>query len=118
VDPSALVVEDSGPVVGDPTLLRRALGNLIGNAFDHAGASPTVRVGLDDRGVYVADDGPGIDAAERDEVAEFGVSNDGGTGIGLAIVERVAAAHGWTLDLGESDAGGVRATLAGAEPMK
>ncbi|WP_200531079.1 PAS domain-containing sensor histidine kinase [Halorubrum sp. LN27] len=118
VDPAALVVEDPGPVGGDPTLLRRALGNLIGNAFDHAGASPTVRVGVDDRGVYVADDGPGIDADDLDEVAAFGVSHGGGTGIGLAIVKRVAAAHGWELDLGESDAGGFRATLVGAEPMK
>ena len=111
-----LVVEDAGPVAGDPTLLRRAVGNLIGNAFDHGGDEPTVRVGVDDRGVYVADDGPGLpdDEQARAELTDFGVSPDGGTGIGLAIVERVAAAHGWTLEIEESREGGFRATLVGA----
>ncbi|CDK41095.1 PAS domain-containing sensor histidine kinase [Halorubrum sp. AJ67] len=113
-----IVVEDSGPVTGDPTLLRRAVGNLIGNAFDHASDASTVRIGVDDRGLYVADDGPGLpdDERERDELTEFGVSRGGGTGIGLAIVERVAAAHGWTLEIGESADDGFRATLVGAEP--
>ena len=35
-----LVVEDPGPVAGDPTLLRRAVGNLIGNAFEYGGEAP------------------------------------------------------------------------------
>jgi PAS domain S-box-containing protein len=111
-----VVVEDPGPVRGDPTLLRRAVGNLIGNAFDHAGDGTTVRVGIDDRGVYVADDGPGLpdDERERAKLTDFGVSPDGGVGIGLAIVERVATAHGWELSLEESADGGFRATLVGA----
>ncbi|WP_193309490.1 HAMP domain-containing sensor histidine kinase [Halorubrum halophilum] len=112
---ATLVVEDAGPVTADRALLRRAVGNLLKNAFDHAGDAPTIRVGVDDRGLYVADDGPGIAAADLDEITEFGVSKDGGTGIGLAIVDRVAAAHGWELVVGESDAGGFRATLVGAE---
>ncbi|ELZ38727.1 PAS domain-containing sensor histidine kinase [Halorubrum tebenquichense] len=113
-----VVVEDPGPVAGDPTLLRRAVGNLIGNAFDHAGDAPTVRIGVDDRGLYVADDGPGLPDDDREALTEFGVSHGGGTGIGLAIVERVAAAHGWTLEVDESATGGFRATLVGAEPTK
>lgn len=114
---ATLVVEGNESVLADPDLLWRAIGNLIGNVFDHAGDTPAVRVGVDDAGVYVADDGPGIDAAERDEVTEFGVSNGGGTGIGLAIVKRVAAAHGWELEVDESPAGGFEARLVGPEPM-
>ena len=112
-----LVVDDPGPVRADPDLLRRAVDNLIGNAADHAGDAPTVRIGVDDRGLYVADDGPGLPDDEGDGLTDFGVSYGGGTGIGLAIVERVAAAHGWTLEVGESAEGGFRATLAGAEPV-
>jgi len=110
-----LVVDDPGPIRADRDLLRRAVGNLLGNALDHAGEGPTVRVGVGDRGMYVADDGPGIPPDERDGVTAFGVSNGKGTGIGIAIVERVAAAHGWSVDLGESPAGGLEATLVGAE---
>ncbi|WP_418285549.1 sensor histidine kinase [Halorubrum sp. DTA46] len=113
---AALVVEDPGPVWGDRDLLRRAVGNLIGNALDHACEAPRVRVGVDADGIYVADDGTGLSGDEREAVTGFGVSNGGGTGIGLAIVERVAAAHGWTLELGESPSGGFEARLVGAEP--
>jgi len=52
-DPPAdatLVVEEVGPIAADRDLLRRAIGNLLGNAFDHAGDAPAVRVGVDDRG--------------------------------------------------------------------
>ncbi|MFD1570866.1 PAS domain-containing sensor histidine kinase [Halorubrum laminariae] len=117
-----LIVENTDPVQADRDLLRRAIGNLIGNALDHAGDAPTVRVGVDERGLYVADDGLGVDAADGthddlDELTEFGVSDDGGTGIGLAIVKRVAAAHGWELDLCESGTDGFRATLVGVETV-
>ncbi|WP_435073932.1 sensor histidine kinase [Halorubrum sp. HHNYT27] len=110
-----LVVDEPGPVRADRDLLRRAIGNLLGNAFDHAGEAPTIHVGVGDRGVYVADDGPGVPVDDRDAVTEFGVSNDGGTGIGLAIVECVTAAHDWIVDLDESPSGGFEVTLVGAE---
>jgi len=114
---ATLVVEGDESVLADPDLLWRAIGNLIGNALDHAGDAPTVWVGVDDSAVYVADDGPGVDEGDRDDVTEFGVSNGGGTGIGLAIVDRVAAAHGWEFEVDESPAGGFEARLVGPEPM-
>ena len=62
-----------------------------------------------DRGFYVADDGPGIPAAERESILEFGVSTaTDGTGIGLGVVRDIAAAHGWSLTVTESETGGAR----------
>jgi PAS domain S-box-containing protein len=71
----------------------------------------TVRVGaLADRtGFYVADNGPGIPDDERELVFEYGYTTDeGGTGYGLTIVQRIAELHGWAIDVTESQYGGAR----------
>jgi PAS domain S-box-containing protein len=60
-------------------------------------------------GFYVADDGPGIPEADRDRVFDSGFSTaPDGTGFGLAIVEEIAAAHGWAVTATESRDGGAR----------
>ena len=85
-----------------------------GSVRDADGATDpavTVRVGRIDGGAgfYVEDDGPGIPPDERDAVFEHGyTTGSGGTGLGLTIVERIADAHGWTIAVTESDAGGAR----------
>jgi signal transduction histidine kinase len=45
--------------------------NFFRNAVTHGGADVTVSVGTED-GIYVADTGPGIDPARRDQIFEFG----------------------------------------------
>ena len=75
---------------------------------DHAGGPVTVQVGPTDEGFYVADDGPGIPENERQSVFEHGYSGSDGTGFGLAIVESIAEAHGWSVRLTESRSGGAR----------
>jgi PAS domain S-box-containing protein len=70
-----------------------------------------VEVGVldDDPGFYVADDGPGIPAGEHDTVFEMGyTTSEDGTGFGLAIVESIADAHGWDVELTASEDGGAR----------
>jgi putative methionine-R-sulfoxide reductase with GAF domain len=63
----------------------------------------------DDAGFYVADDGPGIPPDDRETVFESGYTTSRtGTGFGLRIVQDVADAHGWTVTVSESDAGGAR----------
>jgi len=92
----------------DPDRLARVFENLFRNAVEHAGTDVTVTVGTlaEDNGFYVGDDGPGIPADEREQVFEHGFSTDeDGTGYGLAIVREIAEAHGWTVELVESDEG-------------
>jgi PAS domain S-box-containing protein len=102
-------------VAADPAMLRQALENLFRNALDHVGPEVTVCVGPLADGFYVADDGPGIPADEREQVLELGYSTSpDGTGFGLGIVGQVAAAHDWTLAVTASESGGARFEFTGA----
>ncbi|QFU81550.1 hybrid sensor histidine kinase/response regulator [Natronorubrum aibiense] len=69
----------------------------------------TVRVGRTDDGFYVADTGVGIPDAERERILETGYTTaDDGTGLGLSIVQTIVDAHGWSLEITDSAAGGAR----------
>ncbi len=106
---ASLVVSDDGLLEADPSALDMLLSNLFDNAVTHAGEDVTVRVGTLDDGFFVADDGPGIPEAKREDVLEFGYSTDPqGSGYGLAIVERIADAHGWDVTVTDSESGGAR----------
>ncbi|MEF8807977.1 HAMP domain-containing sensor histidine kinase, partial [Natronomonas sp.] len=60
-------------------------------------------------GFFLADDGEGIPESERDSVFGPGYSTaTEGTGFGLAIVKEIAEAHGWDIDVTESNEGGAR----------
>jgi len=81
------------------------------DSVEHAVPDPTVDVGpLDDGGgFYVADDGPGIDPSDHDRIFEVGYTDhEDGTGFGLAIVKRIAEAHGWSVDVTAGADGGAR----------
>ncbi|WP_432840763.1 sensor histidine kinase [Dactylosporangium sp. CA-092794] len=102
-------------VTGDPHHLQRALRNLLDNAARHARGTVAVRLAAGDgtAELTVADDGPGIAAADRDRVFDRFVRLDedrsrraGGTGLGLPIARDIVAAHGGTLTLGEAPGGG------------
>ena len=99
--------------------VRRAIANLIDNALRYAGEPFEVELKLSTESiaVEVRDRGPGIPAAEverlkrpftRMDDARSGAS---GAGLGLAIVERVARAHGGALELLPRAGGGLVARL-------
>jgi signal transduction histidine kinase len=103
-------------VYADRVRLRRLVGNLLENAIQHGGAVTTVTVAPTDRGFHVADDGDGLGAADPAELFEYGVSAGGSSGVGLSVVDSIAAAHGWRLEVGATDGGGttVRVDMATA----
>ncbi|NUC74573.1 PAS domain S-box protein [Haloterrigena sp. SYSU A558-1] len=83
------------------------------NRGERDGETVTVTVEPTLEGFAIADDGPGIPPGERDRVLEWGYSTDTeGTGFGLAIVAEVVEAHGWSVAVEESDAGGLRLAVS------
>ena len=89
---------ESLPLVADRDQLRRATTNLVKNATEALteGGRIRVRVGSErGRGILeVSDDGPGIPAEIRDAITRPGVTaKAGGSGLGLAMVQRIAADH-------------------------
>ena len=92
-------------VSGDPTLLRIAMENLLGNAWKYSGQCPLARLEfrrdiLDgQRRLLVSDNGAGFDMRFADRL--FGVfqrlhspKDFAGTGVGLASVRRIVRRHG------------------------
>jgi PAS domain S-box-containing protein len=111
---ATLTVETDREVSADPDRLRNLFENLARNAVEHAGPDVTIRVGDLDDGFYVADDGPGIPESVADDLFQPGQSSaEGNTGFGLAIVQEIASAHGWTVEATASDEGGARFEIRG-----
>ena len=105
VDPGIVVVAPATPPAldGDHGALLRVLVNLLDNAVRHADAEVELRVAAegDDVLFEVLDDGPGIADHDLPQLFEPLFRADrtrnsatGGAGLGLAIVQRLTAAHG------------------------
>jgi signal transduction histidine kinase len=115
-DSRLTVDDDRARLRADEERLRTLFENVLCNAVEHGGDDVTVRVGSLDDGFYVADDGVGIPAEDREQVLESGYSTDAdGTGLGLAIVRRIADDHGWCVDVTTSRHDGARIEFRGVE---
>ena len=107
------------PLVGlDPEQIRRVIINLVDNALEAMDRRGRIVVETQrDRTnnvvrVVVADDGPGIPAAEREKLFLLYYSTKRrGSGLGLAIVRRIIAEHGGSIDVGDSVPRGTRFTI-------
>jgi len=126
-DPALLQDGSDGAVVDvDPTLVGRALGNLLENAVRHAGGAVGLKTTLERdsarRSVVrfeIVDAGPGFspDALEHAFEAFYSArsreaAREGGSlGLGLALVARIARAHGGRAFAENRPAGGASAVL-------
>lgn len=114
------------PVHADGDRLHQALGNLLSNTARYCRPGDTVTVtaraeprkGDGDGAVVieVADDGPGIPAAELPYVFErlwrgSAARDVGGSGIGLAVVKELVTAHGGTVEASSGPEGGTVITV-------
>jgi signal transduction histidine kinase len=104
-------------VVADRDAVKRALANLLDNAFRHSPAGAPVRIAAERRNGWavlsVADDGPGLSPVEQELVFERFWRSDssrsresGGAGLGLAIVRRIAESHGGEVGVTSSPGAG------------
>lgn len=114
---SVNVTGDIPAIRGDAARLKQALINLVVNAIDAAagedGGHVELGISVVDGTVLltVEDDGPGLPADER-ILEPFATTKEGGTGLGLPIVKRIAEMHGGELSIGAREGGGTRATIA------
>jgi two-component system sensor histidine kinase TctE len=95
---------------GDADLIRDALNNLIDNAINYHPGPGTLRLVLRRRPqpeILVEDDGPGIEADQRDTMLRRFVrgTRGEGSGLGLAIAQEIAHAHGGELLLEDGPQG-------------
>lgn len=107
-------------VLGHPDRLAGAVRNLLDNALHHARRRVAVALAVEggEAVLTVDDDGDGIPEADRDRVLEPFTRLDaartrgaGGTGLGLALVDRVARAAGGRVVIGDAPLGGARVQL-------
>jgi signal transduction histidine kinase len=109
---TATITSTTAPTVvnADPTLLARAIRNLLDNAVRHGhqlGEPARVHVTVAGGRITVADEGPGLDDTEIDAIFEAFHSGGGSTGLGLPIARWVAHAHGGTLDVHSAETGAI-----------
>lgn len=106
-------------LTADPDLLAQLLINLLRNAAQATAdrPGPLVRLAMreeasDGQVISVEDNGPGVPLdARRDVFLPFFTTRRQGTGIGLNVARQIAVAHGWRIEIGESDLGGAAVRL-------
>ena len=110
-----VIVQGDFPVIeGDDVLLRQAFSNLLRNAVEAcADASTIPKITVDGRvesgsvRVTIDDNGPGVPAVDRERVFRPFVTTKGrGTGLGLALVQKIIVTHNGRIQIAAAPSGG------------
>jgi signal transduction histidine kinase len=115
----AIVAEgEFADVSGDDALLRQALLNLARNAAEAVSENPgggrvTIRGEIDHTGtlpgqrIFIADNGPGISPEAISKIfMPFYTTKTNGSGLGLAVVQKIVVQHGGTIEVHNQSQGG------------
>ena len=109
---------DFGDVSGDDALLRQAILNLARNAAEAASDNPAggrviIRGEVDKSGplpgqrISIADNGPGIPPEALHRIfMPFYTTKANGTGLGLAVVQKIVVQHGGSIEARNQPMGG------------
>ncbi len=123
LDPAKLVVEPPArglALSGDPTLVARALANVVANAKSHGGGLAKLRVRAKPGFVVfeVEDDGEGFSGGEESRIfepfyrrARSASADTPSVGLGLTLVRRIAEAHGGSAYARNREGGGAVVVL-------
>jgi signal transduction histidine kinase len=106
------------PILGDEVLLRQAFSNLCRNALEactEAGVQPRITIeSVVDRPqrvvrIAVIDNGPGVDSAVASRIfMPFVTTRARGTGLGLALVQKIIVTHNGRVSVQPEPGGGTR----------
>jgi PAS domain S-box-containing protein len=112
------IVVDINPtvsVLGDYESIKHLIFNLMLNALEASPPNTTVtcRVRETDRDVtmLIEDNGTGLTAPAEECFRPFFTTKKNGTGLGLAVCQKIAAAHGGLVDLRNRQGGGCQAMV-------
>jgi two-component system, NtrC family, sensor histidine kinase HydH len=110
-------------VAADEAQFRQLVWNLVRNAVQASRAGEAVEVRLDASAEHlwlnVVDHGIGIDEAARAKIFDaFFTTRSQGTGVGLAVVKRIADAHGFSIQVLDNPDGGVTFRVDLGEPRQ
>ena len=116
------VAPTSAPVIGDESLMRQVVANLLTNAMRYTPAGTPLEIAVGVREdvpgyplsvIEVRDHGPGIHGEDRERVFERFYRTDtsrsretGGTGLGLSIVAAILEQHDGSVHIEETPGGG------------
>jgi signal transduction histidine kinase len=110
-------------IAADEELLRRAVLNLVLNAFRACQPQDEIKIAMERKGnavsLVVSDTGCGIAPEDIEQVTEpYFTRFEGGSGLGLSLVKQIAQAHGWEINISSDLGRGTRVSLDGIDEVK